>query len=214
MPEENLYLYDVQGAKLELDAFDEKKGTYKAKVATLNVRNGNYRMLVSGVLAPDNGYLVGSDWNHSAGMGDAAPVAKVELYEESESMIANFQHDISDERSMASFRRVMFLREAIEFSLGYKVTEYTIDYEDECMKVYKALFKEATPTAFGASPDTKVVDSAGSRQDFDDWFSKELANGKPKEKEEEKKEITINDTNTLTLINELKRREFDFGLLV
>ena len=206
----DLYVYDTP-AKLVTDQVDVEKGRYRALVATLDVVNANHRMLASGILGTDTSTVFVSDWNHSAGRGDIPPVAKASLAEQDSAIYASFQHDIENERSMDSFRRNMFFKDELQFSLGYRVKEYSINYEEEYIKVLEADFREVTPAVMGASPNTKVVDK-GKDLAFDVWFASEVGKGKSKDEEEVKTEIDFDNVSTLNLVNALRKRKFDFSI--
>lgn len=203
-----MYLFDKANFEITEDSIDLDKGMYTAKMATLDVVNSNRRMLMKGVMDQSPSLLVVSDWNHSAGHGDAAPVAKASLVEVESDLIASFEYQMDDPISKRSFDRVMYLKDRVEFSLGYKVKEYTIDYDAECLKIYKAQFKEGSPVTMGASPDTKVQEGE-LEVSFDSWLATKL---KTKTKKQDQK-FDMTTAETVSLINELKRRNFNFKLL-
>ena len=187
------------------DNFDEGKGTYRALVATLDVVNANRRMLASGVLGGDTPTVFVSEWNHSSARDYSPPVAKATISEQDKIIYATMQHDLSDEASMRSFKRNMFFKDELQFSLAYQIKEYSINYEEEFIKVIKAEFVEVTPAALGASPGTKVIDQ-GKEMSLDTWLNAQF-------KGEEKKEEGLKSIATTDMLNELRRRKYDFSIL-
>ena len=167
MDKAELLTFEQFGA---FDNFDEEKGTYRALVATLDVVNANRRMLTSGILGKDINTVFVSEWNHSSARDYYPPVAKAAISEQDKTIYAVIQHDLSDEASMKSFKRNLFFKDELEFSLSYYIKEYVINYEEEYIKVTKADFREVTPAVAGASPGTKVVDQ-GKEMSLDSWLN-------------------------------------------
>ena len=197
----------------KFDQVDIDAGTYKAMVGSLDVVNANRRMLASGILGSESIVVIGSDWNHSSGRGDRMPVSVAKLVEADKQITANFQHDVDDEQSMAALRRVGFLHAqgvAVEFSLGYRINEYSINYEKEYIKILDADFGEVTPAVFGASPGTKILDSATDAE-FDTALKAELA--KQGTNEPGPTVVDLSKVETVSLVNEMRKRKFDFRVL-
>ena len=147
MDKDELFTFEKLSA---FDKFDEEKGTYRALVATLDVVNANRRMLASGILGKDASTVFVSEWNHSSARDYYPPVAKAIISEQDKIIYANMQHDLSDEASMRSFKRNMFFKDELQFSLAYHIKEYVINYEEEYIKVTKADFREVTPALLWA----------------------------------------------------------------
>ena len=207
MPKNELITFENFG---QFDTFDEEKGTYKALVATLDVVNANRRMLASGILGKNTPTVFVSGWNHSSGKDYYPPVAKAMLIEKDKAIYANIQHDLDNPESMISFKRNLFFKDVLQFSLGYVVEEYLINNEEEFIKVTQADFREMTPAVLGASPNTKVIDQ-GKELFLDTWLDNKLE--KKEENEEENNEEKLEDIKTVDMLNELRRRKYDFSIL-
>ena len=164
-------IYDDTKGALEFES-DEEKNTRSivARVATLDVRNRNNRILPKGIVGDNVIHVAMSEWEHNSikpqggpfsGSGTRMPVAQAELYEKDGHLWARTKFDMSYDHDIDVFRRLRGLKDVIGFSVGYApVKQDKVDIPGSKLRaslVTEARFVEFTPTMIPASPNTKIT---------------------------------------------------------
>ncbi len=147
---------NLEYKRIQLSNMDEK-GTFVARIATLNVKDKDNDITRSGAFENGKTVLV-SAYMHGSWMG-RLPVGKATIKEMGDEVIAEGQFNLKTTEGKDTYEAVKFAPDLQEWSYGFYPTEWeegTVD-EEGARILKKVDVKEISPVLVGAGVNTGVL---------------------------------------------------------
>ncbi len=142
-----------------IDLKDAEKGSFVAKIATLEVADKDNDVTLPGAFPPDAMVLV-SAYQHGSWMG-GLPVGKAIIKEIGRDVLAEGQFNLASANGREHYETIKFAPELQEWSYGFKALEFDLDADWQGQKVARILRKvlpvEISPVMRGAGVDTATL---------------------------------------------------------
>ncbi len=147
---------NLEYKRIQLSNMDEK-GTFVARIATLNVKDKDNDITRSGAFENGKTVLV-SAYMHGSWMG-RLPVGKATIHEQGDEVVAEGQFNLKTTEGKDTYEAVKFAPDLQEWSYGFYPTEWeegTVD-EEGARILKKVDVKEISPVLVGAGVNTGVL---------------------------------------------------------
>lgn len=148
---------DIERKTIQLQLKEDKEGSFKARIATLNVIDKDGDVTLPGAF-PDGITVLVSAYQHGSWMGEL-PVGKAVINESGEDVIAEGEFNLKTQAGKDHYESVKFSGGLQEWSYGFKVDESEEEDRDgQKVRLLKKLTPyEISPVLLGSGIETETL---------------------------------------------------------